>query len=363
MATSALTRFGSGFTMSDTLSIVAKTKKLDVNNHLPLEYYYRTADSLLIQGRVYRVQGSVIDCYVVLLRFASLLAETIPEHRNYRLYDVEQKDYRRKLLNVITELEKLKPEVAEQVHRHNKAIRKAGVKLKSCTNPTTLHERECGICAEMKPSHSFISTKDCAHKYCTGCCKQHANVKILSGSSQIICPHPDCRHNFDIVQCRALLSLKQFDILNTRLTEAAIPVGQKVFCPFQDCSLLMEKSESSKSARNTFAACYSCHRGFCLECKVPWHANMSCGEYRTYIENRKQGGDQKLRDLATEKKWQVCPNYELVVELMSGCYHITCRCKTEFCYLCQKRWENKKPSCKCKLWDERNIIDHRQRVF
>ena len=49
MATSALTRFGSGFTTSDTLSIVAKTKKLDVNNHLPLEYYYRMADSLLIQ--------------------------------------------------------------------------------------------------------------------------------------------------------------------------------------------------------------------------------------------------------------------------------------------------------------------------
>jgi hypothetical protein len=33
-----------------------------------------------------------------------------------------------------------------------------------------------------------------------------------------------------------------------------------------------------------------------------------------------------------------------------------CRCGYEFCYTCGKEWKNKKASCSCPLWDERNII-------
>jgi hypothetical protein len=46
---SSSTGFESAFTTGEILSIAAKTKKLDVNNRVPLEYYYRTADSLLKQ--------------------------------------------------------------------------------------------------------------------------------------------------------------------------------------------------------------------------------------------------------------------------------------------------------------------------
>ena len=165
---------------------------------------------------------------------------------------------------------------------------------------------------------------DCVHKYCTACCRQHAEVRILSGSAQVDCPHPDCTHAFHISQCATLLSAPNFDILSTRLTEAAIPAAHKVFCPFQDCSFLMERSEDA-GGRGPFAVCFACHRGFCLECKVPWHGSFqSCAEYRAHAANAKHGGDQRLKDLA-KNKWQVCPDCAVVVELKSGCYHITCR--------------------------------------
>lgn len=106
------------------LSIAANTKKLDVDSRLSLKYYYRTADNLLKQARIYRDEGNVIDHYILLLRFSSLVSETIPEHRDYRLYAGENKDYRRRLLDVITELEKLKPEVQKQVELYNRAFRK-----------------------------------------------------------------------------------------------------------------------------------------------------------------------------------------------------------------------------------------------
>lgn len=41
-----------------------------------------------------------------------------------------------------------------------------------------------------------------------------------------------------------------------------------------------------------------------------------------------------------------------MVELNKGCYHMTCRCKTEFCYLCRARWK----TCRCTQWDEGRLV-------
>lgn len=111
--------------MKGALDIAAKTKKLDVDSRLSLRYYYRTADNLLKQAGIYRDEGNTIDYYILLLRFSSLVSETIPEHHEYRVYPKERKEYTRKLIDVITELEKLKPEVQKQVDHYNKAFLKS----------------------------------------------------------------------------------------------------------------------------------------------------------------------------------------------------------------------------------------------
>lgn len=225
-------------------------------------------------------------------------------------------------------------------------------------NPTPrIFTKECSICIESLPPSSFISTNGCAHEYCSNCCKHHAEAKIMSGSSQIECPHPDCRHTYDIDQCSFLLSASNFDILNIRLTEAAIPASLKVYCPFADCSAFMEKSEKrSGMIHDTFAECCSCHRGFCQECNVPWHANKTCGEYRANEMNTKLSGDQRLRDLAKQEKWQQCADCHRMIELKRGCHHMTCLCGNEFCYVCGLKWKNKSATCTCELWEETRII-------
>ncbi|XP_073394427.1 AMSH-like ubiquitin thioesterase 1 isoform X2 [Physcomitrium patens] len=56
--------------MEGTLNIAQRTNKVDVDNRLPLKYYYRTAENLLKQARIFRDAGNTIDYYILLLRFS-----------------------------------------------------------------------------------------------------------------------------------------------------------------------------------------------------------------------------------------------------------------------------------------------------
>jgi len=150
-------------------------------------------------------------------------------------------------------------------------------------------------------------------------------MKLMNGFSEIECPDQNCHHTYDIQQCSLLLSESNLDILNRRQMEAAIPSSLRVYCPYQDCSALMKRPESSSaSARLWYVQCFSCHRGFCLECQVPWHTSKTCAEYRADVMNAKLSGDEKLRNLAKVKKWQICKVCNRIIERKSGCNHMTC---------------------------------------
>lgn len=59
-----------------------------------------------------------MDLYIILLRFSSLVSETIPFHRDYQvLLPKERSSYRKKLLAVIDELESLKPKF-QSLNKH-----------------------------------------------------------------------------------------------------------------------------------------------------------------------------------------------------------------------------------------------------
>uniref|UniRef100_A0A803MTS2 JAB1/MPN/MOV34 metalloenzyme domain-containing protein n=1 Tax=Chenopodium quinoa TaxID=63459 RepID=A0A803MTS2_CHEQI len=65
----------------------------------------------------------------MLVRFSSLVSETIPFHRDYQaLHSRERVHYRKKLLAVINELESLKPEFQRRVNELNKAYTETQLK-------------------------------------------------------------------------------------------------------------------------------------------------------------------------------------------------------------------------------------------
>ncbi|KAF8015581.1 hypothetical protein BT93_H1179 [Corymbia citriodora subsp. variegata] len=91
------------------INVNSVAPRVEVDNRIPLHYYYRIADNLLKQANVYREEKNIMDLYIILLRFSSLVSETIPFHRDYQLlHPKERSTYRKKLLDVLDELESLK---------------------------------------------------------------------------------------------------------------------------------------------------------------------------------------------------------------------------------------------------------------
>ncbi|CDO75745.1 hypothetical protein BN946_scf184921.g21 [Trametes cinnabarina] len=75
--------------------------------------------------------------------------------------------------------------------------------------------------------------------------------------------------------------------------------------------------------------------------------------------------DQEALRLMKAENWRRCPNCSYIVELTHGCNHITCRCKTEFCFRCGALWDVQRKLCSrepsCDLWDENMLLEERER--
>lgn len=122
--------------------------------------------------------------------------------------------------------------------------------------------------------------------------------------------------------------------------ESKIALEQKTYCAFKDCSVLLV-NDNDKGDVLTSCECPSCHRLFCAQCKVPWHAEMNCQEFQDLKRDKNEIDlDDKFLELAKINKWKRCPNCSIYVKRSSGCEHMKCRCKCNFCYLCGKKWKH-----------------------
>ncbi|KAK3160941.1 hypothetical protein QOZ80_1BG0068830 [Eleusine coracana subsp. coracana] len=111
------------------LTIEDLARPVDVDNRISIPYYFRIANNLLIQAKAHREEKNLVDLYAILLRYTSLLCETIPKHRDYNAFKSKQKEFLKKgphnsdnLLSVIKELESLKPIVRQEISNLNSRV-------------------------------------------------------------------------------------------------------------------------------------------------------------------------------------------------------------------------------------------------
>jgi hypothetical protein len=176
----------------------------------------------------------------------------------------------------------------------------------------------------------------CGHDYCRGCLVDLAQASTRDES---LFPLRCCRRNyFDLDDVAPFLPPRLLTLVREKAVEFGTPSGNRVYCTNSTCSTFLGPSGDSQ----TEIMCPQCRTSVCLNCKNTAHPNEPCAENEAVLQ---------VRALALEEHWQTCPSCNAIVELSQGCFHITCRCRASFCYLCAVPWKN----CTCRQWDDDRI--------
>jgi hypothetical protein len=61
---------------------------------------------------------------------------------------------------------------------------------------------------------------------------------------------------------------------------------------------------------------------------VNLHQGYTCREYQALPPGEREDEDLETLRLLKSKKWTRCPNCRAAVERISGCSHMSCRCRT-----------------------------------
>ncbi|KAL3616412.1 hypothetical protein CASFOL_039802 [Castilleja foliolosa] len=191
----------------------------------------------------------------------------------------------------------------------------------SSSNAKNLTE-SCGICFEDTYVDQMFIITGCSHRYCFSCMSKHVQFKLHQGSLPK-CPHENCTSELEVDSCKKFLNPELFGILSQRVKEASIPAEDKIYCPFPKCSALFSKTELRGS--RAYEKCPRCSGYFCINCKVPWHNNMNCFEFKR-LNPFPLKEEKKLKVLANQNRWRECPKCKHMISLGEGCYHMTCSC-------------------------------------
>jgi hypothetical protein len=124
-----------------------------------------------------------------------------------------------------------------------------------------------------------------------------------------------------------------------KAVEFATVFKDRLYCPRPTCSVFL----GSTIDHLDNVVCPRCATEVCVSCKQTVHPGEACGESLAV---------QQVKALAREQHWQTCPGCAQIIDLEQGCYHMTCRCRMEFCYVCAARWK----TCKCPQWEEARLL-------
>ncbi|RDB30352.1 ATP-dependent RNA helicase DEAH12, chloroplastic [Hypsizygus marmoreus] len=211
-----------------------------------------------------------------------------------------------------------------------------------------------------------------AHAYCIACLTSYIQSKLdpdgrgVGKSSTIVFPIrcPECSLSEwaegipDGVAERVLGENDMVHWHHQKILDS-IP---RLFCPNPKCSSLVEADEDSDDPQ---AICPSCKQVMCVPCRALWHDGLTCEAYQALPLDERSPEDRLLLELAKAKSWRRCPSCSVIVEHISGCNHMTCRCGFHFCFKCESP-TTKEGKCKrqppCELWDEELLLEERERA-
>ena len=177
---------------------------------------------------------------------------------------------------------------------------------------------ECASCFEDIPNSKCASLA-CQHKYCSSCFVQLVRTAM---QNENFFPPKCCLQEIPRTMIRTHLAIRDFAEFDEKAQEYAVPTGSRWYCSAPRCGKWIETRERVTSAT---LVCPHCRCSMCTSCRGPKHSlTEDCPEDR---------GLGATLEEAEREGWRRCYNCRSMVELATGCRHITCKCKAEFWYV------------------------------
>ena len=196
------------------------------------------------------------------------------------------------------------------------------------------------ICTD-KITYSSALQTPCGHHYCRGCTKDLIQTYIRDESLH---PLRCCQTEIPINSVVLYISPNLKNLFNQKHAEFSVLAKDRIYCSRPTCSNFLGSSVGREHASWVPCTARDCGTLTCPRCKETAHPNdPDCAVNKSTVE---------LRALAQTQGWQTCPGCQTLVELHHGCYHMTCRCRAQFCYLCAVPWKD----CTCPQWEENRLL-------
>lgn len=155
-------------------------------------------------------------------------------------------------------------------------------------------------------------------------------------------PPKCCLTEIPLNEVVTALDRNQKDLYKAKAAEYSLKPEARWYCPNASCGKWIPPSKLHR-LRMLGAKCPSCDTKICGYCRGMSH--------ETGVDCPEDFGLEATLEEAERQGWRRCYKCRALVELTTGCRHITCKCKAQFCYTCGARWR----TCTC------NEIDQQRR--
>lgn len=193
---------------------------------------------------------------------------------------------------------------------------------------------ECTSCFDDVPESKAVDMP-CHHKYCSPCFSQ---LVLTAISNEATFPPKCCLQEIPKKTMREHLPPKALAQFDDKSLEYAVAISNRYYCVSPKCAKWIDTRIARRV--NGILECPHCAVKLCTTCRGPQHpSNEDCPQ---------DYGLGPTLDQAERAGWRRCYRCRAIVELSSGCRHITCKCRAEFCYTCGAQWR----TCACTEADQ-----------
>ncbi|ENH70770.1 Putative E3 ubiquitin-protein ligase ARI10, partial [Fusarium oxysporum f. sp. cubense race 1] len=192
--------------------------------------------------------------------------------------------------------------------------------------------KECLYCSDEFPI-DMIFEAPCSHAMCQPCLIRSIRTAIKDES---LFPPKCCGQAIPVDTTNTFIPEELLTECDNKREE--YETTNRTYCSDKACSEFIPL----RTIEAGIARCTRCETRTCLNCLSEAHEGTCTDDPES----------QRVIRLAEEHGWRRCEQCKNMVELTHGCFHISCRCGHQFCYLCGRQWK----TCNCPQWDERRLM-------